>query len=388
MPRIPRKFVFDPAEVGIYHCINRCVRRAFLCGTDAVSGKCFDHRKDWIQERIEFLAAHYGIDVLGFSIMSNHIHVVVRNRPDIVAGWSDEDVARRWWSIFPQRRDRDGNPAEPTDADLNMITVDPDRLAEIRRRLSSVSWFMRCLVEPIARSANKEDSCSGRFFEGRFRCQPILDEPALAACLVYVDLNPICAGIAQTPETSRFTSVFERIQALCAEKRSADVRSATPVQVDQHAIATSGDAHAKGSENTTSENTTSGKSEARADWLSPFELSEAGAGQTVPAARASNKGCLPMSFAEYLELLDWTGRQIRADKSGAIPPDLCPILQRLNLSGEGWLKLVHDFRRKFRRAAGTPASLAREANKRGCRKMHGIVHSRAIFDQPSPRSSA
>ena len=78
---------------------------------------------------------------------------------------------------------------------------------------------------------------------------------------------------------------------------------------------------------------------------------------------------------------------MRTDKRGAIPQELAPILSRLHLSSESWLNLVHEFRRKFRRAAGTPASLMKEAQKRGCRKMQGIVHSRAIFDPP-PRSTA
>src|SRR5260370_6070795 len=73
---------------------------------------------------------------------------------------------------------------------------------------------MRCLAEPIARSANGEDECMGRFCEGRYKCQPILDESALAACLAYVDLNPIRARVAKTPETSRFTSVYERLKTI------------------------------------------------------------------------------------------------------------------------------------------------------------------------------
>ena len=105
MARMPRRYVVDDGEIGVYHCINRCVRRAFLCGTDEVSGKCFDHRKRFIQSRLEFLAGQFGIDVLAFAVMSNHLHVVVRNRPDVVKEWSDEEVARRWWMLFPKRRD-------------------------------------------------------------------------------------------------------------------------------------------------------------------------------------------------------------------------------------------------------------------------------------------
>ena len=86
-----------------------------------------------------------------------------------------------------------------------------------------------------------------------------------------------------------------------------------------------------------------------------------------------------MSFAEYLELLDWTGRQYRQDKRGAIPAELAPILDRLTMDADGWLKLMRDFRRKFRRAAGRPESLTKEAQKYGVGRMPGINHSREIF---------
>jgi hypothetical protein len=161
----------------------------------------------------------FAVDVLGFAILSNHLYVVLWNRPDVVAACSDDEVARRWWAIFPQRRERDGFAAAPQESDLAMITVNPKRLAEIRRRLSSIRWLMRCVAEPIARRSNREDECSGRFSEGRFKCQHLLDDAAVAACMAYVDLNPIRAAIATTPESSRFTSACVRIRG---EQQSAE----------------------------------------------------------------------------------------------------------------------------------------------------------------------
>src|SRR5436305_7522937 len=236
---------------------------------------------------------------------------------------------------------------------------------------------MRFLVEPIARKANREDKCSGRFFEGRYRCQPILDEPALAACLAYVDLNPIRAGIAETPEASRFTSVFERIQALL-EAAAGDSDTAAP-EVEIKGVVPS--AAAPRATEPATPDSANGVAP-RADWLSPFELASpsdltsAASDEPAGGRRASNTGCLPMPFREYLQLLDWTGRQIRTDKRGSIPQELAPIFERLQLSSESWLNLVCDFRHKFRRAAGTPTSMMKEAQKRGCRKMQGIIHSR------------
>ena len=96
--------------------------------------------------------------------------------------WPDQEVAHRWWFLFPGRKDAAGLPEEPTAADLQMLTADEERLAERRRRLSSLSWFMRCLAEPIARQANREDGCTGRFWEGRYKCQRLLDEAAVLAC--------------------------------------------------------------------------------------------------------------------------------------------------------------------------------------------------------------
>ncbi|MBS0261398.1 MAG: hypothetical protein JSS02_05530 [Planctomycetes bacterium] len=390
MPRLPRKVLFDESEPGIYHCVNRCVRRAFLCGTDPSTGECFEHRKRALQERLAFLAGQLGVDILGFAVMSNHTHVVARNRPDVVATRFDAEVARRWWNIFPPRRTSEGAPAEPRETDLLMITLNPERLAEIRRRLSNISWFMRCLVEPIARQANREDKCSGRFWQGRYFCQKILDDTALAACLVYVDLNPIRAGICETRANSQYTSVYERLMALKARAQETEGPSdslppaVTAIAVNVAAQAESSD-DAKDATGTPAKVMPESGASVVAScdaWLSPLELTAAEANDPVPTARASHRGCVPMAFAEYWQLLDWTGRQYRTDKRGVIPSQLAPIFERLSLGGESWFKLIHDFRRKFRRTAGKPESLTKEAQKPGGR-MPGLNHSRDIFNPES-----
>jgi len=308
--------------------------------------------------------------------MANHLHVVLRNRPDVVQTWSDDDIARRWWNLCPLRRDDDGSPAEPEAWELSLFTSPPERLAEIRRRLSSLSWFMRCVAEPIARRANREDQCTGRFWEGRYKCQPLLDEAAIAACLVYIDLNPIRAGIAATPEESRFTSAYERIAARRGEETAggavpAGVAAESSEGPTERLAESNAGPPCSDVNDVVSAAGSGSNRRARSrpdDWLSPLELSETAAQRLVPSGRASNTGCLPMRLDQYLELLDWTGRQVRQYKRGAIPDGLAPILERLQLPGERWLDLVTNFGRLFRRSTGclshsgaTPKSAAAAA---------------------------
>ena len=178
MARQNRKDIFDANEVGAYHCIQRAVRRAWLCGKDAYSGKSYEHRREWIQSKLQELSASFGIDCLSFTVMVNHIHVVIRNRPDVVATWSDREAALRWWALFPMRKNKDKSPAEPTEVDIKMLTM-PRRISEIRRRLSDISWWMRALAEPIARQANGEDKCTGRFWNLPLSC---VSTPSLTKC--------------------------------------------------------------------------------------------------------------------------------------------------------------------------------------------------------------
>ncbi len=164
MARLARGDLFDPVEVSAFHCINRCVRRCFLCGDDPLTGQNFDHRKAWLENRLKFLARQFGIDVLGFAILSNHFHLVLRNRPDVVAAWSDTEVASRWLRLCPLRKTSDGQAAEPNQSELDSIRCLPDKLAIIRRRLSDISWWMRSRVRsPVARAAGPATRAACRY---------------------------------------------------------------------------------------------------------------------------------------------------------------------------------------------------------------------------------
>jgi REP element-mobilizing transposase RayT len=216
----PRSMTVSSREAGFYHCICRCVRQAWLCGRDHATGRDYEHRRDWVQQRLITLAGVFAVELYAWAVMSNHSHVVLRIDPLRPGQWSDEEVAERWARLTLGLHGRSlGNPR--TRMRVRALLADPERLRKIRRRLGSLSWFMRYLNESIARMANAEDECTGRFWEGRFKCQALLDEDAVLACMTYVDLNPIRAGMCETLEDSDYTTIQQR---LC-ELRTGDADS-------------------------------------------------------------------------------------------------------------------------------------------------------------------
>ena len=213
MARSARENSIDPTKIQIIHVWNRCVRRAFLCGQDPLTGKNFEHRREWARERLEHLAALFAVDCITFAIMSNHTHQILRSRPDVAALWDDREVATRWLRISP-KRDDDGNPKPPSESEINMLVNDTNRLATIRTRLSDVSWWMRYFSHHMAVRSNTEDEVRGHFWEARFSSKVLQSSGSVLACMVYVDLNPIRAQMAMTPEESEFTGAKERIDDL------------------------------------------------------------------------------------------------------------------------------------------------------------------------------
>ncbi|MCV6605507.1 MAG: transposase, partial [Porticoccaceae bacterium] len=200
----PRNSQVSLLDTPYYHCISRCVRRAFLCGEDTHTGANHEHRREWIMARLTTLESVFAIDICAYAIMSNHYHLVLHINSDAAQGWDDNSVIQRWLQLFkgPLLIQRYQAGEALTRAELGKVA---EIAADWRQRLADISWFMRCLNEHIARLANQEDGCTGRFWEGRFRCQALLDEQALLTCMAYVDLNPVRAAMADTPEASDYT---------------------------------------------------------------------------------------------------------------------------------------------------------------------------------------
>src|SRR6185437_9016313 len=214
-----RAHLVDPSVSRWYHCVTRCVRRAFLLGEG------HDDRKLWIESRLRELAEIFAVSVAGFSVMDNHLHVLVRLDPETAATWSDDDVVRRWGRLFPPR-DKARRPLPVSDDCVQGHLLNPAWVAKARERLQSLSWFMKCLKEPLARLANRTDKTRGAFFESRFKSVAIVDDESLLAICAYIDLNPVAAGLAATPEASPHTSIQERVKHVESQGRVQDLKAA------------------------------------------------------------------------------------------------------------------------------------------------------------------
>ena len=282
-------------QTPYYHCVSRCVRRAHLCGWDRFSGKSYEHRRGWVEALLLTLPEAFCIDVVGYAVMSNHYHVILMVNADSASLLTPYEVIDRWAQLYTVGPLISRYRAGEFLSEENRVWVD----AEIKRWrdcLMNLSRFMGYLNEKIARQANKEDGCAGRFWEGRFKSQALLDDTALLQCMAYVDLNPVRAGIAKTPEVSEYTSLKHRL-----DHKTND--------------------------------------------LVPF--------QSPGAENSDLTDSLPVCLSDYLDLLDWTGRIIRDDRNGSILESYPPILDRLDTSHQQWIWAMGPQKSWMQRALGS-----------------------------------
>jgi hypothetical protein len=325
-----RKSLVSLNDTAYYHITSRCVRSSWLWGYDETTGRDYSHRKQWVIQRLQLLTEMFAIDVCAHSIMSNHYHLALHVDRARAQGWSPAEVVARWELIYnapPQVHRWLQGQGDEADAAFAQAKIE-----RWRTRLHDLSWFMRCLNEHLARLANAEDGCKGRFWEGRFTSQALLDEAGLLTAMAYVDLNPVRAGVAKTPEESEFTSIYERIR--------------------QHQAAERAEAPAP--------------AEARIP-LRPFQT-----------AGMAGEGALPFTLEAYLELVDWTGRRVVQGKA-AMDARIPPILQRLNIDAEAWVSTMRPRGNLFGRAIGRLERLREHAVTVGQAWVRGLGLARRLY---------
>jgi REP element-mobilizing transposase RayT len=319
-----RKTQVSLIDTPYYHCVSRCVRRSFLCGEDKFTGQSYEHRRGWVEERLLFLSSVFSIGICAYAVMSNHTHVVICVDKDMAESWSMEEVVRRWHQLYQGTLLSQKYQRGDTLSKGELISLE-ETVTIYRQRLYDISWLMRNLNEYIAREANKEDGCTGRFWEGRFKSQALLDESAVLACMAYVDLNPIRAKMEVTLETSKHTSIQHRIQALIKGEQPKNLMRF----VGNHR-------------------------------------------QDMP------KG-IAYSLIDYCELVDCTGRCIREDKASYIEQHHNPILERLNLDTEQWLTLTTEFEQHFSTAVGSEHMLQQFKQHTHHQRIRGMAKARALL---------
>ena len=321
-------------DTPYYHCVGRCVRRAFLCGIDTATGHSYEHRRGWIEQRLKLLAEVFAIELCAYALMGNHYHLVVKLNPAASHSWSDTDILERWTQLFAgpavAQKALRGHRLNPSES------MQVKHLTELwRERLGDLSWFMRCLNEFIARKANAEDQCTGHFWEGRFKSQALLDDTAVITAMAYVDLNPVRAGIAESIPESDYTSAQARWRSI------TDVQTA--------------------------------KTTPQTPRLLPF----------MAAERTACPEHLPFNLQDYLALLGDTGCAIVAGKGGFIASSEPTLLTRLGVAPNEWLATVTQLQQRYDLAVGAPHRLRHLARRWGTRWIRGLGQARRLYPAAS-----
>jgi len=341
-----RNKLFIPGRMATFHVWNRCVRRAFLTGKDPVTGRDYSHRRGWFLNRLEQLAGLFAIDVGFLAILANHFHLMLRTMPRVSKRWGQEEVARRWLTATRLAKCMDDSLPQPPEDEVRKLAKDANAITQLRKRLANPSWFVGPLCENMTRRSNFEEGISGKFFESRFQCRECLDQNATLVCALYTDLNAWRAGEAASIETSRYTSIFLRLKA---------------VQERQHA-------------------------KKRVDgWLGELTMTpetledELLASVSRTGRRASDLGFLPIQLEEYLRLLKWVARQLRAGTRDTVPADLESILDHMSVRGEGLMEVMEDYEDLFCTVIGSPEQMRAAADRMGVRCVRGTPAAARVF---------
>jgi REP element-mobilizing transposase RayT len=168
----------------VYHVMSRTALDGFPLG---------NIEKDFMLDLIRRYAALYLVEILGFCLMGNHFHILVRVIPDYK--FTDEDILKRYVDFYGDER----------------IFAD-GLVPSLRLKLSNLSEFMREIKVNFARFYNRRHNRRGYFWGDRFKSVIVENGETLINCLAYIDLNPLRAGLVERPEQYRWNSLGYHVQ--------------------------------------------------------------------------------------------------------------------------------------------------------------------------------
>ena len=182
MPRTSRLVI--SGEPAVYHVMSRTALDGFPIG---------DVEKDFLLKLIKRLSGLFFTEVMGFCLMGNHFHLLVKMLPE--SDLSDKAILKRLAAYHGDAR-----------------AVEIDQLPFFRSKLASLSEYLREIKVQFARYYNKRRGRRGYFWGGRFKSVIVDSGETLVNCLAYIDLNPIRAGLVQRPEDYRWSGLGYHLQ--------------------------------------------------------------------------------------------------------------------------------------------------------------------------------
>jgi len=327
---VKRSAQIDLTLTTKFHCCTRAVRKAFILDDQSKDAPDKIDRRKWIEDRILFLTTVFAIDVCAYAVMSNHYHVILDVHKKHSDEWTPMEIITRWHKIYKgtelSRSYLKGKNLSGIESELVLEFAE-----NCRKKLHDISWFMRNINEPLARIANKEDDCKGRFWESRFKSQALLDEQALLTCMAYVDLNPIRANMSKTIQKSEFTSIKKRYEKA---KQASNINHANQ---------------------------------------QPKELSKLTGNYST--AKIND---IPIKVSAYIELVQWTGKQLR-DNKASINKQTPSVLNEFNISPDEFLYSAQNYGKQFHRMVGSIKSIFNAMKHCEINKTAGMKKAKSLF---------
>lgn len=325
MARFNRNFLISKTQSGVFLCTVSC-RKGFLVGGKGKKGADLDHRRKFLLDLLAVHSEQMTVELLGFSVSTDKLQLVLRTRPDLTKSKSDKEVARRYLTAVKAKVGFGQEPGVPTAEEIDSLIKKKPLLKVARERIGSLSWFVGQLTEQVGRVCLKEAGGEGPFWVPRFRCLPLLDPETIAACLAQVETSAVRNGEASSAADSPFTS-----GALRWAKKSAGSKK------------------------------------------------KSACAQLIPIGNDNSSLKLTISAAEYATLVNWTTSTENSAKVTSAPKSIAAILKKLRLTEVSWRLLMQDFSGQFRRVAGTIESMQAFQKRLNLAGMHGFKLVKELF---------